>query len=93
MCFEQPRADGLLRGPRSEREELMPGLADAPLSAVAQYSGGELSERPDSASSCDLEFANWGVCIEIFPARTQPETVGPIMPVKAMRLSTPRPVW
>src|SRR5215471_17048691 len=30
MFFDEPRTDGLLRGPRSERKELLVGLADAP---------------------------------------------------------------
>jgi hypothetical protein len=30
MFFEEPRTDGLLRGPRNERKELMTGLGDAP---------------------------------------------------------------
>ena len=30
MSFNEPRTDGLLRGPRSERKELLVGLADAP---------------------------------------------------------------
>ena len=30
MFFEEPRTDGLLRGPRNERKELMSALGDAP---------------------------------------------------------------
>jgi hypothetical protein len=30
MFFEEPRTDGLLRGPRNERKELMAALGDAP---------------------------------------------------------------
>jgi hypothetical protein len=30
MFFEEPRTDGLLRGPRNERKELMTALGDAP---------------------------------------------------------------